>query len=223
MHVEHPERIRLLHPDRPDAFAPIAREPAVLAELGGVIARVVDFRVALVRLELPPEAAGPPPAVELLAAPPAPPALTGAFNRPEPGPPPKSLSARLVGAAPQVEPNSQYAAYWYEADTAPATAAAGPPNGLWRPGLFVKAFVPVPGAAEAAVSIPGTALLYHQGRTLVYARVGAGRYERREVRVLGRAGDRCVLAGGVTAGEPVVSKRAQVLLSEEFRGEADAD
>ena len=71
--------------------------------------------------------------------------------------------------------------------------------------------------------MPATSLLYHDGRALVYVRLSPGRYERREVRVLGRDGGRWVLSEGVVAGEPVVSARAQVLLSEEFRGEADND
>ena len=48
-------------------------------------------------------------------------------------------------------------------------------------------------------------------------------YERREVHVLGTDGGRAVLADGVAAGEPVVSRQAQVLLSEEFRGAVDND
>jgi multidrug efflux pump subunit AcrA (membrane-fusion protein) len=95
---------------------------------------------------------------------------------------------------------------------------------VWRPGLFVKALVKVPDAKpRTAVAVPEGALLYHQGRALVYVRVGPGRFERREVQVLGRDGTRWALAGGVEAGERVVSHRAQVLLSEEFRTEADND
>jgi multidrug efflux pump subunit AcrA (membrane-fusion protein) len=98
------------------------------------------------------------------------------------------------------------------------------PTGLWRPGLFVKAFVKVPGAAaETAVSVSPSALLYHDGRALVYVRIGPGRYERREVQVLGQEQGRWVLASGVETGEPVVCRRAQVLLSEEFRANADDD
>ena len=124
--------------------------------------------------------------------------------------------ARLTGAAPQVEIGSQYSAYWYEADSNS--------TGNWRPGSFVQARVRVPGApARPAVAVPAESLLYHQGRALVYVRLSPGRYERREVQVLGRDGDKWVLATGVAAGERVVSKRAQVLLSEEFRGEADND
>jgi multidrug efflux pump subunit AcrA (membrane-fusion protein) len=117
-----------------------------------------------------------------------------------------------------VEVQSQFAACWYEVDTSETGA------GTWRPGLFVKAFVPVPRAEPtAAVSVPESSLLYHDGRALVYVRLSPGRYERREVQVLGRQHGRWVLARGVEAGEPVVSRRAQVLLSEEFRAEVDND
>jgi len=43
------------------------------------------------------------------------------------------------------------------------------------------------------------------------------------VQVLGREAGRWVLASGVTPGEFVVSRRAQALLSEEFRSAADVD
>jgi hypothetical protein len=210
----------------------LAGHPGMALEPGGLVARLVDFRPALVRLEIPPEAlaAGPPAAVELVAGPTVPPALEGAPNRPGAEPPPRPTPARLVGTAPQVEANSQFAAFWYEADApgvaaySPGSAAEAPGTGVWRPGLFVKATVAVPGAGvQQAVTVPASALLYHQGRALVYVRVGPGRYERREVQVLGHENGRWFLAAGVRDGEPVVSRRAQVLLSEEFRGEADTD
>ncbi len=198
----------------------LAGRPGMAVEPGGVVARVVDFRVALVRLELPPEAlaAGPPAEVELFAADPSPPAFAGAPNQPAPAQTTHTRRGRLTGTAPQVEVASQFAAYWYEVETPAGSQAA------WRPGLFVKALVKTPEAKpRSAVAVPEGALLYHQGRALVYARVGPGRFERREVQVLGRDGTRWVLAGGVEAGERVVSHRAQVLLSEEFRAEADND
>jgi multidrug efflux pump subunit AcrA (membrane-fusion protein) len=133
-----------------------------------------------------------------------------------------------------VETTSQSAGFWYEVDTTLAPGQdSGAENGatpevvgggIWRPGLFVTADLKVlNGKPRPAVAVPETALLYHQGRALVYVRIGPGRYERREVQVLGREGDRWLLASGVTAGERVVYRRAQVLLSEEFRGEADND
>jgi hypothetical protein len=209
--------------------------PGMVMEPGGVVARLVDFRFALVRLELPPEAlaARPPAEVELFTTAITPPALSGASNRPEPSAAVPTRIGRLIGTAPQVEVNSQFAACWYEVDTVGtgkaeippgAGHAPGSPVGIWRPGLFVKGFVKVPGAtAQTAISVAQTALLYHDGRALVYVRIGPGRYERREVQVLGQEQGQWVLASGVEAGEPVVSRRAQVLLSEEFRANADDD
>jgi multidrug efflux pump subunit AcrA (membrane-fusion protein) len=122
-----------------------------------------------------------------------------------------------------VETGSQLAVYWYEVDSARTALAA-----TWRPGLFVKAWLPIPEARpRAAVAVPPGALLYHQGRALVYVRLSPGRYQRREVQVLGREGERWVLADGgqdaVRAGERVVSQGAVLLLSEEFRGDQDND
>jgi multidrug efflux pump subunit AcrA (membrane-fusion protein) len=203
----------------------LTSRPGMAVEPGSVIARLVDFRLALVRLEIPPEALGqgPPSEVELFARAPVPPALQGSSNRHDPGRPIQFLTGRLLGTAPQVEVNSQFAACWYEVDT---DFGRGDKSGstFWRPGLFVMALVKVTDdPPHAAVSVPETSLLYHQGRALVYVRIGAGRYERREVQVLGRQQGRWVLASGVTAGEPVVFQRAQVLLSEEFLSKADDD
>jgi hypothetical protein len=210
--------------------------PGMAVEAGGLIARLVDFRQVLVRLDIPAEAlsAGPPKRVELAAAQEPPPGLRGATNRPEPAGAARTVTANLAGVAPQVDPVSQLAGYLYEADFAVAQqSAARVPAGVrtrpeefggWRPGLLVKATLRVPRATpRPAVAVPLMALLYHQGRALVYVRVRPGRYERREVQVLGRDGDTWVLAGGVTAGEAVVFKQAQVLLSEEFRGDVDND
>jgi cobalt-zinc-cadmium efflux system membrane fusion protein len=205
----------------PGEVSELLGRPGMAVEPGTVVARLVDFRHVLVRLEIPPEVltASPPTEVELTAGTPVPPALSGGSNRPTPAPAARPLTGRLLGTAPQVEVNSQFSAYWYEVDTQQG------PAGTWRPGLFVKAAITVPGAAaRPAVSVPETALLYHDGRALVYVTIGPGRYERREVEVLGRdPSGRWVLAAGVETGEPVVSQRAQVLLSEEFRADVDTD
>jgi biotin carboxyl carrier protein len=207
--------------------APIAGEVTdligganVAIEAGGLVTKLVDFDKVLARLDLPLSAlsAGPPAKLELSALSPVPAALEGAGNRPEAEKPAALVPARLVGPAPQVDSNSQLAGFWYEVN---ASSTAGIP---WRPGLFVRASVKTLGEeARPAVAVPESALLYHQGRALVYVRLSPGRFERREVQVLGRDGERWVLAGGVTAGEHVVHRRAQVLLSEEFRGDVDND
>jgi multidrug efflux pump subunit AcrA (membrane-fusion protein) len=206
----------------------LAARPGAAVEAGAVLAQIVDFRRLLVRLDLPPEvlAEGPPPEVDLVTTQPAPPALLGAANRPEPAAPAASVHARLLGPGPQVDAALQLAAFWYEAQPAPALRGVA-----WRPGLFVEAYLKAADAGRRdAVSIPAAALLYHQGRALVYVRLEPGKYTRREVVVLGRDGDRCLVAArqgvapsGVTPGEFVVNRQAQLLLSEEFRIDVDND
>jgi hypothetical protein len=80
------------------------------------------------------------------------------------------------------------------------------------------------------VAVPIGAVLFHQGRALLYVQVKPGAYGRREVRPLAREGDSWVLAArqpadpsGVEPGEVVVHRGAQVLLSEEFRSDVDVD
>jgi len=223
--------------------AELAARPGMAVEAGALVARLVNFRKALVRLDIPPEALlrGPPAAVDLMAA--TPPPAHGARNLPSPSNPPDKVRATLVGPAPQVDPASQLPGYFYHVDLAAngvngspvAGAGNGPnPEGLiWRPGLFVKAdlpALPLPGLEpKEAVSVPPGAVLYHQGRALVYVEAARNeksvRFARREVQVLGRKDDRWVLAAGQALGrdDRVVVMGAQVLLSEEFRGVVDDD
>jgi hypothetical protein len=220
----------------------LAGQPGMAVEAGGLLVRLVDFRRPLVRLDVPAEALlhGPPPAAELTAAGIVPPALRGARNQPESAGPARKVPAALVGPAPQVDAASQLAGYYYE------VRLAAPPDGkkveargkgvivdgvAWQPGLFVKAEMPVQaGEPQEAVSVPAGALLYHQGRALVYVLQARDkknvRFARREVQVLGRKDDRWVLAVGQTIDRTaqVVSGGAQALLSAEFKpAEADND
>src|SRR5262249_52780277 len=154
---------------------------------------------------------------------------------------PPTVEAIPVGPAPRVDAASQFIGYWYESEPERPEAAAGKPGSvsaegdssgtMWRPGLHVKASLMPPSARPLpAVAVPIGAGLFHQGRALVYVRVKPGAYQRREVRLLGREGDSWALAArqtsdpsGLEPGEVVVHRGAQVLLSEEFRSDVDAD
>jgi biotin carboxyl carrier protein len=184
--------------------AELFAQPGLAVEAGALLLKVADFRRGLVRLEFP-----------MTASPgKAPPDVL--VSLPNADAPESPVSAHYTGLAPQVEAASQRVArlYGFEA----------PSGETWRPGLFVKATFPDPAAApRPAVGVPAAAILYHQGRTLVYVQLNPGRFERREVAVLGRDGVTLVLASGVRPGELVVSQQAQVLLSEEFRRDTDDD
>jgi len=221
----------------------LAARPGMSVEAGNLIAQLVDFRLPLVRLDLPPQAipAGPPPRVQLSAIPANPPALSGVLDPPESVEPTPLVTASLAGPAPRLDVASQFVGYWYAVDAPPSGETAedgrprvggkGHPGVVWRPGLWVKAYLKSPSAEEQqAVSVPVSAVLFHQGRSLVYVRTKPGEYERREVRLLGREGDSWVLAprqgpapSGIAPGDVIVRHGAQVLLSEEFRGGVEAD
>jgi hypothetical protein len=221
----------------------LAARPGMAIEAGGLIVQLVDFCRPLVRLDIPREilAAGPPPRLQLWAIPAHPPALSGVLDpskSPETVPP---MEATLVGPAPRVDAASQFIGYWYTPDVDRSEATAeetgsgsregNGPGTAWRPGLMVKGQVTPPAArAEPAVAVPAGAVLFHQGRSLVYVRVQPGGYQRREVRLLDRDADSWVLARrqgsgltGLGPGEIVVRNGAQVLLSEEFRSDVESD
>jgi hypothetical protein len=190
-------------------------------EAGALVLEVVDFRRPLVRLDMPPEVldhGGPPQRIEIQVPLSAPPALSGALNPPPASPSSPRVEASLVGPAPRVHAALQFVSYWYDV-LLPQSSGI-----VWRPGLQVVAVVRGTGAsATPAVSVPAGAVVYHEGRPLVYVRTAKEKYQRREVRLLGREGDRWMLVVrqgeppvGVAPEESVVSSQAQVLLSKEF-------
>src|SRR5262249_23314185 len=149
--------------------------------------------------------------------------LRGVLNQPQAALPPTPVEGQRVGPAARLDVASQFAGYMYEAGPLKAGSLA-----RWRPGLQVKALVKGQDTKpQPAVTVPATAVLFHAGRALVYVRIEPGKYQRREVRLLGNEGHRWVLAPregnslvGVAPDETVVCEQAQLLLSEEFRGNA---
>jgi hypothetical protein len=226
----------------------LAGRPGMVVESGALVAQLVDFRRPLIQLDLAPElvATGLPKQVSLLALPVNPPARRGLLSSPEPVDGFYPVEAQLAGPAPRLDVASQFASYWYEVRLDPSQGADAKTTdsrtegtdrlgALWRPGLQVRAYVPVPDAPpKEAVAVPATAVLFHQGRACLYVCLTPTkyerRYERREVSLLGREGDRWLLGrrqgkapSGVAPNEAVVYRQAQVLLSEEFRGDVDND
>ena len=183
-------------------------QPGEAMEAGVAVLRLTNFDSILIRVEFPPHA--------IRSHPPSKIRLTPIAAPNQPG------EAELVGLAPDVEAISQYPAYWYRRTLESPSIGNGP--AIWRPGLVLRAEVPDPMAEpRKAVMLPAGSVLYHEGRPLVYVRTSEGRYERRPVEVLGKEKEQWIISDGVQAGEHVVNQRAQVLLSEEFRGEADED
>jgi multidrug efflux pump subunit AcrA (membrane-fusion protein) len=217
----------------------LAARPGMTVEPGALVVQIVDFSRPLVRLDIPIGAFlsdDMPGQITLEATPAAPSALQGVLTSPIERPRRSTRTARLVGPAPTVDFSGQLISYWYEAQPVPSSAdelsTDLQPQAAWRPGLQVKAALsPAGSSSEPAVAVPKNAVLFHEGRALVYVRVADERYERREVQLLGREDNTWIVAPrngdlriGVSAGDLVVHRQAQVLLSKEFlKGGADSD
>jgi membrane fusion protein, multidrug efflux system len=71
------------------------------------------------------------------------------------------------------------------------------------PGMFARAWLPLAGAAEARIYVPGQAVLRRAELTAVYVVGPNGRPLLRQVRLGRREGDRTEILSGVAAGERV--------------------
>ncbi len=177
--------------------------PQTAVEAGATIMKVVDFRKAMVRLDVPLGLGTPASELDIVAV------GSNLENR-------TTFKARRSGPT-SVDAASQMAGYFYQLEIPKGDAT-------WRPGLFVTSDVPDPKSQLIdATVVPASSVLYHQGRALVYVELNPGRFERREVQILGCSGESISLGRGVRPGEAVVSAHPQAILSEEFRGEADDD
>jgi membrane fusion protein, heavy metal efflux system len=81
------------------------------------------------------------------------------------------------------------------------------PDGSLKVGAIAKAAVRT-GQRQSGVVIPAAAVLDEDGRPIVYVQPEGERFEKREVTVAGREGDRVVVSSGLKAGERVVTGAA---------------
>jgi hypothetical protein len=115
---------------------------------------------------------------------------------------------RYVSQATRTDPKIQGVSYFY------VTQA----DSDILPGMNVLAFLPSGKSAEG-ITVPASAIVWRQDRAWVYRRVDAERFTRADI-----ATDRPVAGGGyVAAGLPspaeIVTRGAQLMLSEEFRAQ----
>jgi hypothetical protein len=136
---------------------------------------LVAMRSVLVQVSMPPTGTQPPRALQI-----------------------SGVNARLVSAAPRVDPRLQGTPYLYLA-----------PAGTLVAGTNVTASIPVHGGV-AGVVVPPEAVVSWQGRSWVYVRRSPTQFSRREL-------------GALQAGTEIVTNGAQQLLSEEMRSQLHED
>ena len=156
---------------------------------------LVNQRSVLIQVSLP--------AAVSLGDPPHTATLRGADGNP--------VSAQFVSTTARVDPRFQGSVLFY---MAPRAA-----RGLF-PGLATTAFLPH-GEPQSGVVVPIDAVVWWQGRAWVYVQIDTQRFARREIPADAPVAGGWFVSEGINAGERVVNKGAQQLLSEEFRSQIE--
>ncbi|WP_123957860.1 hypothetical protein [Cupriavidus necator] len=123
-----------------------------------------------------------------------------------------AFDARLISAAPQVDPGIQGQSYFYRAAAPLATGA--------RISARASVTVAVKATTKAGVLIPASAIVWYGGQPWAYVRTGKGEFQRRAIDPhFPQDGDYFV-TDGFAPGELAVVRGAQLLLSEESRAQS---
>lgn len=116
-----------------------------------------------------------------------------------------SLPAHLIGTSPRADPVVQGATFFYRADGA----------GL-RTDQRLTATVPLAGTAQTGVTVPTAAVIWYAGQPWAYVETAAGHYQRRPLSVAARNASGWFEASGFRAGERIVVRGGELLLSQEL-------
>jgi len=117
------------------------------------------------------------------------------------------ISATLVSPSPHTDPRIQGLSFFY-------VASAATPRLV--PGMNVLAYLPV-GPQVSGEVVPPPAIVWGHGKAWVYVQQGADRFVRREVPTENPVHDGWFVTREFSAGDRLVVRGAQALLSEEFR------
>jgi len=170
----------------------VGAQPGALVEAGQALLEIADYSRPLVRVAWPDRAGDrPPPRLTL--------GPVGERTR---------VDARLAGPAAEADPVTGRPVYLYRAEH-------GWPGAL--PGTPVLLLVPRAGQAAAGALVPDSAVVQWEGLAWAYRQRGEGRYERVRVSTERPAPGGWITGAPLAAGDTVVVRGAQELLSEEFR------
>ena len=91
------------------------------------------------------------------------------------------------------------------------------PQGL-LPGMNVLAYLPI-GPPVQGVMVPAAAVVWWQGKAWVYVQTDPNHFVRRELSTETPVPEGWFVGTGLAAGDSIVVRGAQLLLSEEFRAQ----
>jgi hypothetical protein len=163
---------------------------AALADRGPqALAEFADGRTALLAVALPSASAAP---------------ITDTIRLSMPSGAP--VSARLIGPSPRADAVVQGPTFFYRAEG----------NSL-RVGQRLTVAVPLSTAPLAGVTVPDTAVLWYAGQPWAYIETAIGHYVRRPLAQDGRDAAGWFQTSGFHAGERVVVRGGELLLSQELK------
>jgi RND family efflux transporter MFP subunit len=110
--------------------------------------------------------------------------------------------------------------------TLPVHAVVSNPEGVLRPAMFATVMLPL-GAARPGVLVPDEAVQLMDERTVVFVAIpgedGGSSFERRDVKVGSRTGDRAQVLEGLQPGDMIVIEGAFAVKSEFTRSRRQAE
>lgn len=165
------------------------------AESGQPLLRLARFDKLLARVDVP--------AGETVA-----PGVTTAVILPL-GNDARPLVGERVGFAASVDPKTQGQPFVFRVTDA---------SDALRPGLSVTAYLETPGAARTGTVVQRSSVLWQSGKTWVYVQTDKEKFARREV-VLEDPASGGWFTRSLKPGDKVVTRGAQMLLSEEFKSQ----
>ncbi len=122
----------------------------------------------------------------------------------------RTLVGRRLALAANVDPNTQGQPFLFEVSN---------PGLALRPGLAVTAYLPAPGAARARAVVPPEAVVRADGKTWIYCQEAPDQFVRKSVHLEPGAGGGRFVATALAPGSRVVTRGAQLLLSEESKSQ----
>jgi multidrug efflux system membrane fusion protein len=116
-----------------------------------------------------------------------------------------AIAARKLSVSPQTDPAFQGFSYFYVAEGALAA------------GTRTAAHIALDGKSPTGLLIPDSAIVWYGGQRWIYVRTAPDRFTRRQVSSASATNEGVLSTGGFRAGDKVVVRGAQLLLSEEQR------
>ena len=124
----------------------------------------------------------------------------------------KAHKAKLISVAAQTETAAQGESYYFQTDDKNIIT-----------GMNVTAWIPEQNVQMTGVIIPKSALIWYMDQAFVYLKTAEETFSRRTLDRYSASADGYFIFDAIKPGEQVVTKGAQMLLSEELRGQIPSE